>query len=74
MDISHEIGHLFALTTYSDGLLVDISYIRIHLNVQVLLVDDTHMSSIALLLHPIVEFTLKDGCTDVSKPLLGDFR
>ena len=73
INTSHEIGDLFALTTDSDRLLVDLSYLRIHLNVQVLLVDDTHVSGIALLLHPIIEFTLKDGCTDVSKPLLGYF-
>ena len=73
MDISHEICNLFALTTNSDGLLVDLSYLRIHLNVQILLVDDTHMSGIALLLDPIVEFPLKDGSTDVSEPFLWYF-
>ena len=55
MNISHNIGVKFPLTTDSDRLLIDLSYLRIHLDVQVLLVDDTHVSEIALLLNPIVE-------------------
>ena len=54
-DISYDIDSRLALTTDSDGLLVDLSYLRIHLDVQVLLVDGTHVSEIALLLNPIVE-------------------